>query len=422
MGPELPEGWELRPLADCGRWLSGGTPPKSEPTFWGGDIPWVGPKDLHVRYVDDAEEYVTRLGATNGTRLAPANSVLIVVRSMSLAKGLQVALTRRELAFNQDIKAILPAGDVHPRFLLYALWGSHDALHVLVDEASHGTKRLRTDVLAQFPLPLPPWDEQERIVAVLGALDDKIDSNRRLEQRLDATAEELFRHAEREADSHGKEPLGRRVTLTPGRSYASADLDDPESANGLLTLKCVRAGGGFAPSGVRRYAGRYKPAQVASPGDIIVAHTDLTQRATVLGRPAIVRNLAEFDQLVACMHVPIVRPDLDLPASYLYYLLRSDAFHEHAYARSHGSTVLMLNKKALGEYMISFPKPPTLAAFDDAVAPMLAHMSALASEAERLGEVRDLLLPRLISGEIRVPDGLGSDDVGREFATGGAVV
>ena len=189
---ELPPGWEMRRLRECGDWLSGGTPSKSKPEYWGGEIPWVGPKDLHIQYIDDAEEHVTDAGVANGTRTVPEGTVLIVVRSMALANRLQIALTRRRVAFNQDIKAIVPGERLRPRFLLHALWGFHDEIHALVDEASHGTKRLRTEVLGEFAIAVPPIDEQERIEAVLGTLDDKIESNRRLGRLLEQIAQTEF--------------------------------------------------------------------------------------------------------------------------------------------------------------------------------------------------------------------------------------
>jgi type I restriction enzyme, S subunit len=194
----------------------------------------------------------------------------------------------------------------------------------------------------------------------------------------------------------------------PGRSYATAELDDATSVGGLLTLKCVRAGGGFSEAGIRRYTGRFKPHQVVKPGEIIVAHTDLTQAATVLGRPAVVPRVSGFDYLVASMHVPIVRPH-GLPASYLYYVLRSERFHQFAYARSHGSTVLMLNKSALLEFSAPIPAAIDLQRFDLALAPCVRLIQGLLAESRALRGIRDELLPRLVTGTIRIDQDVNAE-------------
>jgi type I restriction enzyme S subunit len=298
----------------------------------------------------------------------------------------------------QDTVALRITDDRIPRAYLYWTlrspeYRAHCRAHAM------GTTNLslsRDDFLA-FPVPTTT-PERLALVDLLELLEQKIVSNARLSDTLERTATAFFtswqrRHAE------GTEKLEEWVDLTPGRSYASKDLDDPATPNGLLTLKSVRAGGGFSADGVRRYAGRYKPAQVVQPGEIIVAHTDLTQAATILGRPALVRAVRGFTELIACMHTPVVRPKAGrMPASYLYFLLRSDAFHEHAYAHSHGSTVLMLNKKALGEFEADLVSEAAMVAFDELVAPMLSQIETLAAETETLASLRDAFMTRLVRG------------------------
>lgn len=409
MRSEFPSGWTQRRLGDCGTWLSGGTPPKSRPEYWGGDIPWVGPKDLHKRYIDRAEEHLTELGTANGTRLVPKDSILVVVRSMALAKKLQIGLTRRQVAFNQDIKAILPAEDVRPRFLFYALWGGHDAIHALVDEASHGTKRLRTEVLADYRVALPTADEQERIVAVLGALDDRIDSNTRVADRSALVARTEFRRIFG-GRIEGAARLGDHVSVVRGRSYKSSELVPSERA--LITLKSVRPGGGYNPGGLKAYAGGFKRDQVVRPGELVVAHTDLTQSAAVVGKPALVPDRAGFTELIASLDLAVVRPITGrVSVPFLYHLMLEPAFQQHAYGHANGSTVLHLAKEAVPSFGIELPDRKLLDRFDELAAPLLELAHGLLGETRTLAQLRDELLPKLVSGEIRVPDTADPDEV-----------
>jgi type I restriction enzyme S subunit len=180
----IPKGWQLTRLADCGRWLSGGTPSKQEPKYWGGDIPWISAKSLHTFFLEDSEDRVTPAGAANGTRLVPKGSVLFLVRGMSLADEFRFGIAARELAFNQDAKAIIPRDDINGILLSLFLRHETDTVLGLVDEASHGTKRLQTELVEDLKLALPPAALRSALTAPLTALADRQLGNQRESRTL----------------------------------------------------------------------------------------------------------------------------------------------------------------------------------------------------------------------------------------------
>lgn len=155
MGEGIPVEWQRISLRRSGSWLSGGTPRKDEPRYWGGDIPWISAKSLKDKCVIDADARVTRLGAENGTRLAPPGSVLFVVRGMSLADEFRFGINDRPVAFNQDLKCIVPDRGVSGALIFWFLAASKADFLDAVDEASHGTKRLQTELIDRFELTLP---------------------------------------------------------------------------------------------------------------------------------------------------------------------------------------------------------------------------------------------------------------------------
>lgn len=104
----VPDGWTLKPLSAICRIFSGGTPRKSVTEYWEGDIPWVSGKDLKVPRLVDAIDHVSPKAIGAGTRTVPADTVFVLVRGMGLAKDLPVSVAAREMAFNQDIKALVP--------------------------------------------------------------------------------------------------------------------------------------------------------------------------------------------------------------------------------------------------------------------------------------------------------------------------
>ena len=157
---------------------SGGTPSKSEPEFWTGSIPWVSPKDMKCDLIDDAEDHISEAAVRqSATQVVPAEPVLIVVRGMIVARHVPLAFTRRPVAINQDIKALVLIDDrLTPLFLFAAVGAQASRLLSDVSTAAHGTKKLETTRLQSLPIRIPSDHDLTRfssIQAQLLALDEK---------------------------------------------------------------------------------------------------------------------------------------------------------------------------------------------------------------------------------------------------------
>jgi type I restriction enzyme S subunit len=156
-----PKGWPTRPLRELVTFMSGGTPSKAREDFWGGDLPWVSPKDMKRAAIADAIDHVSRkvLTETN-LKLVPVGSLLIVVRGMILVHTVPVAVSGAPLTINQDMKALVLEADFNSVYLLWLMKVSQPQLLNLVATAAHGTKKLETERLEAFPIPLPPLEAQ----------------------------------------------------------------------------------------------------------------------------------------------------------------------------------------------------------------------------------------------------------------------
>jgi len=188
-----PNVWRQLKLSDCITLRSGGTPSKSNPDYWKGEIPWVTCKDMKTNRLYDSEDHVTELGATEGTRLVPKGTILIVVRGMILAKEFPVAIAQRPVTFNQDLKGVECQECVSSSFMYYWLVGNAYEIKGIADEAAHGTKRLQTDRLLNLPISLPPAFTQHKISGILSAYDDLIELNTRRIAILEEIAQSLYR-------------------------------------------------------------------------------------------------------------------------------------------------------------------------------------------------------------------------------------
>ena len=189
----MPESWEARPLPQLCEIWSGGTPRKSRPEFWHGDIPWVSGKDLKSVSLDDAIDHVSAAGVEAGSRLAPADSVLLLVRGMGLAKDLPVSTITRPMAFNQDIKALVSRGEFSGRYIRSAIYAGKERLRSQIVPSAHGTMTLSLSDIESFLVACPTdSDEAEEIVTNLVTLDRKLAHHRAKRAALQSLFETLL--------------------------------------------------------------------------------------------------------------------------------------------------------------------------------------------------------------------------------------
>ena len=174
----------------------------------------------------------------------------------------------------------------------------------------------------------------------------------------------------------------------------------------MIGLGCFLGGGRFAEQSIRRYSGDFQPRHLVLPGDLVLANTDLAQRREVLGSPAVVPSRVGFERAIFTHHVFAARflDGKGFWRRFVYYSLLQDEFRERAAGFATGTTVLALPRDAVLEHRIPSPPLPLVAAFD-AIAGVLTEGIWTATQMSgTLAAIRDALLPRLISGEVRVRD------------------
>lgn len=334
---------------------------------------------------------------------------------------------------------------IEPRFLYYWMHGREFFIQFKgVAGQTDMAEYVSLSDQRRMHISLPPIAEQRAIAHILGTLDDKIELNRKQNETLEAMARTVFKawfvdfepvrakmegrwqrgqslpglpahlydlFPDRLVESElGEIPegwevseLGGFVETIKGRSYKSEELT--ESTTALVTLKSFARGGGYRTDGLKPFTGKHKPEQIIEPGEVVVACTDVTQAAELVGRAAIVRKSRKYQTLVASLDTMIVRPRSDrITRSFLYHLGRSDAFVAHTYSHTTGTTVLHLGKDAIPTYRFALPPRDLVHQFDVIASNALSRIDTLEEESERLTTLRDVLLPKLISGELRIAD------------------
>lgn len=291
---------------------------------------------------------------------------------------------------------------VDPMFLLYAYLGP-EFQETIAARRIHGATvdRIPLVSLPTWPIRLPGLAGQRAVVAVLGALDNKIAVN----EHITATARSLS-HAKGmqviRGVSGGTGLLGDYVEVTKGISYRSADL--VPGGGYLVTLKCVDRTGVFKQRGLKPFSGIAKPTQVVKHGDVVVAQTDLTQQAEVLGRSTRIVDLTGRDRLAASLDLAVVRPRGLLTREYLDVLFNTREFREHALSYSNGTTVLHLGSRAVPGFTFALPDAATVTALTQVTRALFDVAVQAERETAVLAALRDTLLPQLMSGRLRVKD------------------
>lgn len=182
----MPESWGPRTILELCEIWSGGTPRKSVQEYWVGTIPWVSGKDLKSPSLSDAIDHVSPAAVAAGSRLAPKDSVLLLVRGMGLAKDLPVAVITREMAFNQDIKALVSRGEYSGEFLRSAIYTGKERLLGRIVASAHGTMTLNLDDVATLVVACPSDPaEADDIASALATLDRKLAHHRAKRAALD---------------------------------------------------------------------------------------------------------------------------------------------------------------------------------------------------------------------------------------------
>ena len=425
-------------------------PSQRDSSYFDGPIKWLRATDLN----DSVVTNTTRTLSDKGFKSAGKSAQLFEPGTLAISKSGTIGrlgMLGDYMCGNRAVINIKPKQNAVPRYLFFVLRHLRPTIETLAEGSVQ--KNLYVSTLSNLDVPAPPRDVQQSFADTLGALDDRITLLRETNATLEAIAQALFKswfvdfdpvRAKMEGRTPegmdeataalfpdgfetselGEVPRGWRVAkvgevaeVVKGKSYSSKDLVDSHHT-ALVTLKSFERGGGFRMDGFKPYSGAYKPSQVVSAGDLIVAYTDVTQAAELIGKPAVVVGVDEYATLVASLDVGIVRPDeRHCGKQFLYGLFRTDAFQSHTLAHTSGTTVLHLAKDGIGSFAFALPPNELIRSFEVTAAAIASRKQTNSDAVRTLSTLRDTLLPRLISGQLRLPEAQAAT----EAALGGAL-
>lgn len=226
--------------------------------------------------------------------------------------------------------------------------------------------------------------------------------NDNLEQQLQALYNEWFVENPK-SDWHSVN-LSEIATFVSGYSYKGNELVE-NSDTAMATIKNFERNGGFKIDGYKPIipSPKLKVDQRAQLFDILVAHTDLTQNAEVIGNAEILLSKDIYKDLIFSMDLVKVNAKESFPFQFLLaLLLKNTRFKSHCIGYVNGTTVLHMNKRALPDYETIIPNLEDAQNLNATAKAIFCQMSENLTEISNLTEMRDTLLPRLMSGELKI--------------------
>ena len=393
-------------LKDLGRWYSGGTPPRERLEHWDGDVPWISAKDIDSTRLRPATTFITREAAVEHSRMVPAGALLLIVRGMALAHGLPVVETDMPVAFNQDLRALVCAPGIAPRFVYYSLIGHRWRLNAHVDQAAHGTARVN-DCIYGERIPVPDRRAQR---AVAEFLDRECARIAELSGELSALSASLAaqqsEHVSRQLYGRPLVPLRYRLaSIEQGWSPQCEDrLADPGEW-GVLKVGCVNYGQ-FRALEHKRLPDDLepRPATEIREGDVLMSRANTRE---LVGSAALVSGTAGR-RLMLCDKLYRLSPSPRTNPWFLVIVLCSRGVRDQIEVATTGASGSMQNISQQLIRSLSVPdcdpaEQPTLVEEFHRMA--VAYRAAIdETEAIRvdLAEYRDALITEAVTGQLDI--------------------
>lgn len=308
---------------------------------------------------------------------------------------------------------VRPCEKLNPKYLYY-FFSLEETKQFVRNIATGATMpSINTKFMGEIPIRVPSLETQNKIASILWMIDDKIELNEKINKNLLEQIQLLCRSWLVDYAPFGYEqpatwsivPLSSIADFVSGYSYKGAELVESDTA--MATIKNFDRKGGFKLDGYKEIqpSAKLKPEQHAELFDTLVAHTDLTQNAEVIGNAELILSMSGYKDIVFSMDVVKVLPKEGVSRFLLAALLQDGRFKTHALGYVNGTTVLHLNKKALPEFELPLPSDlEELAPLANAVEAMYRQIADNIDESTHLANLRDTLLPKLMSGELDISE------------------
>ncbi|GGA49791.1 type I restriction endonuclease MjaXP subunit S [Kroppenstedtia guangzhouensis] len=396
------EGWENYKLSEIVEIIGGGTPKTSMKEYWNGDIPWLSVKDFNndFRTVVQSEKTITKQGLENSSaKLLDKGDIVIS------ARGTVGELTQlgRPMSFNQSCYGLKAKKVTTNDFVYYLL------KHQIKDlqQKTHGSvfDTITKNTFNMLDVVLPPLQEQKQIAAILSALDDKIELNHRISQTLEAMAQALFqswfvdfepfRDGEFVESELGLIPKGWEVvSLDQIASFLNGiamQKFPPEGREYLPVIKIKELRQGFTDQNSGKVSTKIQDQYIVNNGDVVFSWSGTLEcKIWCGGKGALNQHLFKVTSN-------------RYEKWFFYFWIQKHLERFRRIALDKATTMGHIKRKDLNDSKVLIPNDEIYTEINRLIKPLIEKYEGLLIETQTLQSLRDTLLPKLMSGEIRVP-------------------
>lgn len=379
--------WREFKIKDIGTVITGTTPSSKIPEYFGTDIPFVTPTDFkyYFKYCDRTDRFLSKIGADKyKNRLLPPQSVLVTCIGSDMGK---VAISKEVVITNQQINSIIVSSEFSSDFVYYSLIAIYDTLRTYGQSGTAVPIVNKTD-FENITLLIPPLPEQKAIAEVLSSLDDKIDLLTRQNKTLEDLGQAFFRKwfvedASEDWEEKGLDEIADFLNGLPLQKYPY------KSGKPMNVIKIKELNSGYSEN-TDICSSDVPEKYIVHPGDVIFSWSG-----------SLVVDIWKYGVGALNQHLFKVTSD-KYPKWFYYYWIKNYLPEFRIIAESKATTMGHIQRGHLSEAKVLVPRDDELNTMDETLQPLIEKIERNNTQILTLQKLRDTLLPKLISGEVRV--------------------
>lgn len=415
----IPFEWDVRMIQDVAEVVSGATPKTKVAEYWDGNIAWITPKDLsnHTeRYIYRGDRMITDEGLKNSSaKLLPKGSVLFSSR----APIGYTAIAAQELCTNQGFKSMICNQQIlDNNFMFYMMNYKKNEIENIAGGSTF--KEVSGKTVKEFKIPIPPLDEQKAIAKVLSDLDEKIETNNKINKKLEEMAQAIFKQWF----------VDFEFTNEDGKPYKSSGGEMVESELGMIPkywgvdllsnlVKEVITGKTPSTKKSENYGDKYPFVTIPDMHNkVFVTKTEryLSEDGHKLQEKKLIPKNSIMVSCIATVGLVSISSEAVHTNQQINSIIPNsieEVFYFYEYLKlmedrlkgigSSGSATLNVNKGEFEKIKYIYPDSRIINKYNNTVKNIYEKIKLNEIENNRLAQLRDTLLPKLMSGEIRVP-------------------
>ncbi len=387
--------WKEVKIGELGEVVGGATPSTKNYDFYGGDIAWITPKDLsnyNERYITRGERNITELGKQScSTRLLPKNSILFSSR----APIGYIAIARNEMCTNQGFKSIIANADTDYLFLFYLLKFNKDKIEAMGSGTTF--KEVSTKVMQSIKLKVPCKQTQQKIAKILSSLDEKIELNNKINENLHAQAQAIFKSWFVNFEPFGgtmpsdweEKSLVQLADFVNGLAMQKFRPKENEKVLPVLKIRELRLGD--CDSSSELCSSGIKQEYIVNQGDIIFSWSG-----------SLLVDVWSGKQCGLNQHLFNVKPKEFYGKWFVFMWVQYHLDNFIAIANDKATTMGHIKREHLEKAKVFVPAQKAYQQLGKLLNPIFEYSLNLRIKNKKLAQIRDILLPKLMSGELEV--------------------